>query len=101
MPADKATMQYGVTLPGGSNTPATSVRVAAKNARRTLLVIQNTGAQDGLLRFGEPVQGDGTDMLFTAGSGLVWDREMTCPELAINLGSANGTTFTIIEQVRK
>lgn len=97
----KKTVTYGVRLEAGTNTPETSVRVAAGNPERTMLLIQNTGANDGLVRFGGPILGDGTDILFTAGSGLLWDREMTCPESSMDFGSALGTTFTITEQVTR
>lgn len=99
MPAVKKTMQYRGLAPLGSNTPETSVRVTAGNGARTMLLIQNTGANDGLVHFGEDVHGDGSDILFTAGAGLLWDRETTVPESAINVGSALGTTFLIVEQV--
>ena len=102
MPAgDRITMQYGTTLAAGTDTPASSVRISPKAGagRRTLLMIQNTGANPGLVRFGEPILGDGTDLLFTPGSGLLFDRASTCPEGAINLGSNLGTTFAILEQV--
>lgn len=94
-------MQYGTTLPAGSDTPTTSVRISPKAGagRRTMLMIQNTGLNPGLVRFGEPILGDGTDLLFTPGSGLVFDRSETCPEGAINLGSNLGTSFAILEQV--
>lgn len=99
MPAVKKTVQYRGVCPVGSNNPETSVRIAAGNGARTMLLIQNTGAADGLVHFGEDVQGDGSDILFTPGAGLLWDRETTVPEAAINIGSAAGTTFLIVEQV--
>lgn len=105
MPANKLpkdlrrTKCFGQIVPAGSNTAETSVRVVPGNPERTMLVIQNTGANAGLVRFEEPVQGDGGDILFEAGSGLVWDRAATCPEAAINVGSLLGTTFSITEQV--
>lgn len=103
MPADKnnrRTKQYGIPAISGSNTPETSVRVAPASPNRTMLIIQNTGDNDGMVRFDGAIQGDGTDMLFPAGgAGLVFDRASTCPEAEIWVGSADGTTFSFVEQV--
>lgn len=99
MPAGRRTKQYVGIAPIGSNTVNNCKRIVPGNPARRMLLIQNTGSNDGLIRFEEPVQGDGGDMLFAAGAGLLWDRSETCPESAINIGSANGTTFCIIEQI--
>jgi hypothetical protein len=98
-PALRRTKTYGVVCDAGSNTPETCVRAAPKNVQRSMLLIENTGDNDGLVRFGEPVLGDGSDILFTSGSGLLWDRSATCPEASLNFGSADGTTFSVTEQI--
>jgi len=98
---DRNEKHYGGLAKAGTDNPQTSVRVTPANPRRIFLMIQNTGANSGLVRLEEPIQGDGSDMLFTTGSGLVFDRETTCPQGAINIGSAAGTTFCIVEGVRK
>lgn len=97
--AKRRTKQYGLPVAAGTDNVAGAIRVAPANANRSMLIIQNAGANDGLIRFDSAVQGDGTDMVFAAGSGLVFDRENTCPEAEIWVGSALGTTFTFIEQV--
>lgn len=93
-----AERHYPVLTPAGTDTPSTCVRPLVANDKRTVLFIQNVGGADGLLRFGEPVQGDGTDFLFAPGSGLLWDR-WSCPLSAINLGSNGGTKWAVFEQV--
>lgn len=98
---DRNEKHYGGLAVAGSNTPQTSVRVAPTNPKRILLMIQNTGANAGLVRFEEPIQGDGSDILFAPGAGLLFDRGDTCPQGAVNVGSSAGTTFTILEGVRK
>ena len=101
MPAarDRNDKHYGGIAPAGSNNEAGCVRVTPENPRRTMLFIQNTGTNAGLVRFEEPIQGDGSDMLFVGGSGILWDRADTVPQSAINVGSLLGTTFAVIEQV--
>lgn len=71
-----------------------------QNPKRLAIRIQNTGAQPGLARFGGPVQGNGSDMLFAAGSAPEkWDQEGTCPLESINFYSAAGTTWSVTEIV--
>jgi len=98
---DRNEKHYGGLAKAGTNNAQTSVRVTAANPKRILLMIQNTGANPGLVRFEEPIQGDGSDMLFESKSGLVFDRSDTCPQGAVNIGSELGTTFMIMEGVRK
>lgn len=83
-----------------TNTPETSVRLSPETPGRTFLYIQNTGASPGLLRFAEKVLGDNGDIMVAAG-GFVGPFTIpeTCPSEAINVGSAAGTTWAIIEGV--
>lgn len=89
-----------VPTPAGSNTPTASVRVSPETPRRTFLYIVNTGANPGLLRLGDKVQGDGADIPIAAGAdfGPLQIAE-TCPSEAINLGSVAATTWAVIEGV--
>jgi hypothetical protein len=91
--------QYRVLVPAGSNTNTTSIRAAPQTPGRIALWIQNTGAQPGLLRFKENVQGDGGDFAIAVGAFFPVDLSAPCPTEAINLGSAAGTTFAILEMV--
>lgn len=68
---------------------------------RTLLEIQNTGANPGFYHFKEAVQGDGSDFTLAAGAVKTFDQSDTCPTEALNLGSTLGTTWAILEQVTK
>lgn len=101
MPAGKIGVQtlkhYGAVSDVGSNTVNSSKRVAPLNPNRTHLTLQNTGANPGVLRFSEPVRGDGSDILINTAQILVFDQADTCPVEAINLGSALGTTWAIVE----
>lgn len=99
--ADRTDKHYGEAPAAGTNNPGGSITVTPANPKRIALLIQNTGANPGLVRFEEPIQGDGSDLLFAAGAGLLWDRADTCPVSAINVGSALGTTFAIVETTRK
>lgn len=98
----KRTKTYGLTLKATpANTQPQSVCISAHNPYRTMLMVQNTGAGDLLMRFDSPVLGDGTDILFSVGSqsGILWDRWDTCPESAIYIASIAGTTISITEQI--
>lgn len=89
--------QYAVTSPVGSNTPQTSVQISPNNDRRISLIIQNTGANPGLLQFSNPVKGDGSDLTIAALGILILNQDTTCPTEAINVGSALATTWAILE----
>lgn len=93
------TKQFRVLTPALSNTPTTSVGASPAIAGRTLLTIQNTGANPGLLHFKEAVQGDGSDIAFAAGQIVTFDQAETCPREKVTLGSALPTTWAVIEQV--
>ena len=98
----KRTKTYGLTLNATpANTNPQSVCISAHNPYRTMLMVQNTGAGDLLMRFDSPVLGDGTDILFAAASqaGILWDRWDTCPESAIYIASIAGTSVSITEQI--
>jgi hypothetical protein len=95
------TKQYGINCLVGSDTPQNSVNVVPSSPNRSMLMIQNTGPNPGVIRFDGPVQGDESDMLFASGSGLLFDRSDTVPETSISFGSALGTTFCVLEQVVK
>lgn len=97
----RRTKTYGGIAPVDSNTAQTSVYVAPGNPDRSMLLVQNTGANIGLLRFGGAVLGDGSDTSFDPGAGLLFDRATTCPEASIYIGSVLGTTFSFTEQVTK
>lgn len=94
--------QYKVITAAGTATDATSRTAAPQAPNRTMLLIQNTGANPGLVHFGENVQGDGSDFLVASGASLpLWDQADTTPKEKINLGSAAGTTWAILEQVTR
>lgn len=98
----KRTKTYGLKLAATpANTNPQSVCISAHNPYRTMLMVQNTGAGDLLMRFDSPVLGDGTDIVFAANSqsGILWDRWDTCPESAIYIASIAGTTISITEQI--
>lgn len=102
MPAGKPGTQsikhYGAVSTANADVAKGSVRVAPASADRTFFTIQNTGANPGLLRFGEPCKGDGSDIVFAINSPpMVWDQADTCPVEAINLASVLGTTWAIAE----
>lgn len=100
-PGDQSMKHYGaqsVATAAASIEATGSKRVAPGNPNRTLLLIQNTGANPGFLRFSEACKGDGSDILLAAGSApLVWDQADTCPVEAVNLASILGTTWAINE----
>lgn len=91
--------QFKVVTPAGSNTPQTSVQASPAIPGRTLLFIQNTGANPGALHFKENVQGDPSDIAIPAGGSQKFDQDTTCPRERVNLGSALATTWAILEQV--
>lgn len=91
--------QFKVITPALSNTPATSVAASPAIDGRTLLTIQNTGANPGLLHFKEAVQNDGSDIAIPAGQLVTFDQAETCPREKVNLGSALLTTWAVVEQV--
>lgn len=94
------TSQRGTRTVAGSNTPTTSVRFSPEVPNRTFLLVVNTGTNPGLLRLNEPIQGDGTDLPVPAGGQFgPFDIPETCPNSAINLGSALATSWAIIEGV--
>jgi len=101
-----ARKQYHVIAPANSNTQQTSVIAAPNTANRTFLVIQNTGVNPGFVQFRNAVQNDGSDLLMNAGEILQFDKLFSNdvfngPTEAINVGSALGTTFAIIEGLRE
>jgi hypothetical protein len=71
------------------------------NPRRLGLVIQNTGAAPGLVRFGDTVKNDGSDLLLAAGEfAPAWLTPETTPIESVNFFSESGTTFCVIETVK-
>lgn len=94
MPALR-TKQYGIV----STAAATSVRPGPAVPNRRYLMIQNTGANPGLFRFGGSTRGDGSDMLFAAGTGVILSTESVCPIEDLNFSSVLGTTWSVIEGV--
>lgn len=98
MPATNGrTKHYRMLVAANSNTPQTSVRASPQTPGRIAMWIQNTGANPGLLHIKENVQGDGSDFTLASGAFINFDQLGTCPTEAINVGSAAGTTFSIIE----
>lgn len=97
-----STKQFKVITPAGSNTPTTCVAASPAIPGRTLLLIQNTGANPGLVHFKEGVQGDSSD-IEVASKGFVplFDQVATCPKEKVNLGSILATTWAIVEQVQQ
>jgi hypothetical protein len=74
---------------------AASIRLVPTNPRRISLMIQNTGAVTGNVRFGGSTQGGVNDFEFPSGLIFKWDQADTCPLEDINLstpgGGANGS----------
>lgn len=97
----RSTKQFKASSPASATFPAGSQRVSPANDLRTLLVIENTGANPGLVHFKEQVQGDGSDFLVAAGGFLNYQQSDTCPTEAVNIGSTLGTTWAILEQVTR
>lgn len=91
--------QFAVVTPAGSNTPQTSVQASPAIPGRTLLFIQNVGANNGSLHFKENVQGNMSDIQLTPGQFVQFDQAETTPKEKVNLGSAGGTSWAILEQV--
>jgi hypothetical protein len=97
-----STKQFKVITPAGSNAPTTCVAASPALPGRTLLLIQNTGANPGLIHFKEGVQGDGSDIAVAAGAfAPLFDHATTCPREKVNLGSASATTWAVLEQVQQ
>jgi hypothetical protein len=86
---------YNVT----SVAAAPSQQPVPANPKRVSLIIQNTGANVGYVRFGTSTQGVGLDFEWTAGFLLKWDQADTCPKEGINLSSVAGTTWAIMEGI--
>lgn len=99
MPANNQIINQKIgRTPAGSNTPTNSVRLSPATPNRTFLLIQNTGANPGLLRLGNKVQADGGDLTVPAGGAFgPFDIAETCPTESIDIGSALATTWAIIE----
>lgn len=85
------------TYPLATAAGGVSVRPLPSNPNRVSLIIQNTGANPGQVRFAEPNQGVGADMLWVAGFLFKWDQADNCPTEAINLSSVLATTWVIVE----
>lgn len=91
--------QYMVTAGAGAIRPVPEV--SNLTFSRTLLVIQNTGVNYGVVHFGEAVQENGSDFIVLAGETLSFTNPDTCPNEAINFQSPDGTTFAVLEGVSK
>lgn len=78
-----------------------SVPPVPTNPARIGLIIQNTGANPGVLRFGGPPQGAGKDLAFSAGQREPWLQSDTTPLEAIYFLSAAATTWCVVEIVRE
>lgn len=91
--------QFTVLTPAGSNTPQTTISASPATPGRTLLFIQNNGANPGRLHFKENVQNDTSDIVVVAGDHVTFSQSDTTPREKINLGSALATSWVILEQV--
>lgn len=91
--------QFQILTPAGSNTPTTSVQASPGIPGRSLLFIQNNGANPGRLHFKETVQNDSTDIIIAAGDTILFDQSDTCPREKVNLGSLLATSWVLLEQV--
>lgn len=89
MPLNNA-KQYNVIVPAGQR-----VSVTPAGARRVLLEIQNTGANEVKYRWENAVQNDGGDFLLAPRERIIY-RE-PCPVAALNLYSVAGSTVAILE----
>lgn len=108
MPATKLeTKQYRAVsiATAAAGFPAASKRLSPQTdsatATRVSLIVQNTGANPGLVHFAEQVQADGSDIVLGAGERLEYKDARTTPREALNLGSILGTTWAIIEGVER
>lgn len=67
--------------------------------RRTSLMFQNTGANQVLYRFGDPVRRDGSDFTLAAGQySPNWNIADTTPNLSLNFYSLLGSTVAVYEK---
>ncbi len=97
MPASR-TKTYLVKAAPGDTTGTPPIPT---NPRRLGLIIQNTGAAPGLVRFGDTVKNDGSDLLLAAGTfAPAWSTPETTPVESVNFFSTTGTTFCVIETVK-
>lgn len=91
MPAANLGRHYGASLAAGG----ASQRLEPANGRRVLLIIQNTGANPALVRFGTDVTGNGEDFSIAALDFLGYTIPSNCPKGSINALSVLGTTLSI------
>lgn len=93
MPASK---HYGFLTAAATQPDAA---VSPDNAGRVSLFIQNTGANPGLLRFGNPCKVDGTDIAVAAGAAIQFNENSAIIRQSFWLYSALATTWAIVEAV--
>lgn len=91
----RRTKTYQVVTAAG----AASTRPVPENPKRVGFVIQNTGANPGLLRFGAPVASNGSDLTIAAGDRFTWNQADTCPLESMNFASTLTTTWCVMEIV--
>jgi hypothetical protein len=101
LPANNAVSRQTKTYLGVSQASAQLVSISPvpTNPRRLGLMIQNTGLNPGFCRFGAPVTGNGSDLLFAPGAVIKWDQSDTVPLESINLASIAGTTWCLMETI--
>lgn len=95
MPVRNKTYNFVTPTPAG-----VTQRPVPENPNRVSLVIQNTGAQPGQVRFGAPNLTAAQDFTWAAGQFTKWDQADTCPLDSVNLNSAAATTWTVMEGIR-
>lgn len=93
MPALKTKQYLVATLSTDVNkTPGPAV------PERAYLAVQNTGANEGLFRFGGPVRRDGSDIEFATGAMVIFSSYPgLCPTESLNFASVAGTTWAVVE----
>lgn len=83
-----------VTQAGGA-----SIQPVPQNPSRIALFVQNTSVNPGLMRLGDPTQGQGSDILFAAGAFILWDQPDSCPLEALNFSSVLLATWCVMETI--
>jgi hypothetical protein len=94
-PRQRQIRQYPVVVAAG-----VFARPAPAVGNRVMLLIQNTGSQPGLVRFGTSVRSDLGDLQLASGEkSPLWNIPDTTPNEALNFFSTFGTTFAVLEIV--
>lgn len=78
---------------------AASTRPVPENPGRIALLVQNTSANPGNMRFGGPTLNNGSDLLFAAGAVMRWDQSDTCPTDSLNFSSTLAASWSVVETI--